>query len=109
MYGVFAVGTDSDAGVCCSRTALTAVSRVAKQAFRFTSVPRARISRRPNINCELAATKPRTTPEPVPTSTTRGDVDVLCVLLAGAVVGVLLKRFESHVDSDSEESVSRKR
>lgn len=43
------------------------------QAFRFTSIPRGRISRRPKITCELAATKPSTTPEPVPSSTTRGE------------------------------------
>lgn len=67
-----------------------------------------RISRRPKICCELAATKPKTTPEPVPTSTTRGEVDVL-LSGDGEADGSLLKRLESHFDSDSEEKVSRKR
>ena len=93
-----------------------AVSRVARQALRFTSVPKVRISLRPKICCEFPATKPRTTPEPVPTSTTSGDVEDGPVLVFSCVSllsenkdGSLLNRWESQADSDGEESVSRKR
>lgn len=82
------------------------VSRVAMQAFRFTSIPNVRISCRPKICCDWAAAKARTTPDPVPTSTTRGTE-----LTDGSDDGLVdfLKRSDSHWDSDAEESVSRKR
>lgn len=57
-----------------------------------------RISRRPKIFSDCAAAKPRTTPEPVPTSTTNGDV---CLVLSN--------RSMSHFDSDADDNVSRKR
>ena len=83
---------------CGADSAVQTVSRVARHALRFTSVPSVRMSLRPKIDCACAATKASTTPDPVPASTTRGvEVEGFCNLV------------ESHADSDGEESVSRKR
>lgn len=87
---------------CRSFTAFVIVFCVAMQAFRFTSVARARTSRRPRISEEFAVRKARTTPEPEPTSRRVGDGD-------GDGDGEELKRDFNQADSEAEERVSRKR
>ena len=59
------------------------------------------MSCRPKMVEALAVRKARTTPEPVPTSRTRGVV-------VGALA-VLAKRWDRKVLSEDEESVSRRR
>lgn len=108
MWIVFRFGSEAGVIVSCCTVLIAAetVSRVAMQAFRFTSIPNVRMSCRPKICCDCAAAKAKTTPEPVPASTTSGTE-----LYDESDEGLVdfLKRSDSHLDSDAEESVSRKR
>ena len=102
----FAAAAEASGFFCSDLIAVETVSRVAMQAFRFTSIPNVRISCRPKICCDCAAAKAKTTPEPVPTSTTSGTG--LDVEFDEESVD-FLKRSDSHCDSDAEDSVSKKR
>ena len=79
------------------------VSDVALQANSLTSMPSASTLLVPRRVLAWAATKARTTPEPVPTSRTRGQV----VLASRGSVG--LKRCFRNATSESEDRVSRRK
>ena len=102
MWTVFRVVLVS---FCTVVMAAETVSRVAMQAFRFTSMPNVRMSWRPKICWDCAAAKAKTTPEPVPASTTNGTA----LDESGEALVDFLKRSDNHLDSDADESVSRKR